>query len=96
MIDFPTVREISKIRSEILRNYKINERGMISSPGKFESEMLYVPYFWNLGLEGSADRDNGKIFGFDISPEEKFVFPELRGRRTVKLYERDDGFVVEL
>lgn len=79
-----------------MRDYKVNERGIISSPGKFEGERRYVPYFWNLGLEGSADRDDGKVFGFDITPEEKFIFHELRNRRTVKLYERDDGFVCEI
>lgn len=96
MIDANIVRVIANLRLQILKDYRVSARGCISSPGKFEGEMLYVPYFWNLGLEGGADRDDGKVFGFDISPEEKFAFPELRGRRTVKLYERDDGFVCEI
>jgi len=47
--------------------------------------------------EGLADRDDGRVLGFDIIPEEKAVFgPLLKGRRTVKLYENDQGFVIEI
>ena len=28
--------------------------------------------------------------------EDKQQFPELKGRRTIKLYQRDDGFVCEV
>ena len=64
-------------------------------PGKFEGCAPYVSYFWSLYLEGCADRDDGKVLGFDITNEDKALFPELKGRRTVRLYETDAGFVVE-
>lgn len=83
-------------RGEITKAYAVNENGVITSPGMFEGEMLYVPHYWEMFLEGFADRDDGKVLGFDILPEDRQQFPELgKRRRTVKLYQRDDGFVCE-
>lgn len=76
--------------------YKINSRNIIVSPGKFEGEKRYVPYFWDAFLNGMADRDDGEVIGFDVTAEDKIMFPELKRRRTVKLYERSDGFVCEI
>lgn len=82
-------------RKDIERDYVI-ENGRIQSPGKFEGEMLYVPFFWDIGMDGFADRDDGNVLGFDVSATDKTEFPELKGRRTVKLLQRDDGFVCEV
>lgn len=68
----------------------------VTRPGKFEGEAPYVPYFWEAFLNGFADRDDGKVLGFDVRAEDKAIFPELKHRRTVKLYETDQGFVVEV
>ena len=68
---------------------------IVSHPGKFESCCAYVPYFWDVYMDGMADRDDGKILGFDIMSEDKEMFPELKRRRTVNLYETDDGFICE-
>ena len=83
-------------REEILEDHDVNELGIIVGPGKFEGEMLYVPHFWDIYLDGWADRDDGVVLGFDVQPEDKEQFPELKRRRTVKLYQRDDGFVCEI
>jgi len=82
-------------RQQIEKDYNVVQ-GIIRSPGKFEGEAIYVPYFWDAFLNGGADRDNGSVLGFDLTPEDKLEFPELIGRRTVKLMERSDGFVVEV
>lgn len=68
----------------------------VARPGKFEGEARYVPYFWQAFLNGCADRDDGTVLGFDVTAEDKALFPELKRRHTVKLIERDDGFVVEV
>lgn len=68
----------------------------ITSPGKFQGEGRHVPFFWNLAMRGFADRDDGVVFGFDLTSKDKDLFPELKGRRTVRLLEREDGFVVEV
>ena len=81
-------------RQDIEKDYRV-ENGVIRTPGKFEGEAVYVPYFWEAFLNGMADRDNGRVLGFDLTADDKAMFPELKGRRTVRLYERDDGFVCE-
>jgi hypothetical protein len=83
-------------RTELTSLYKIDDAGRIRSPGQFEGEMIYVPYFWDTYLDGFADRDDGHVLGFDVTTEDKAEFPELRRRRTVRLIQRDDGFVCEV
>lgn len=68
----------------------------VNRPGKFEGERRYVPYYWRIYLDGCADRDNGRILGFDVTDEDKAIFPELRRRRAISLRETDSGFVVEV
>jgi len=69
---------------------------IVNQPGKFEGEAAYVPYFWEAYLDGCADRDDGTVLGFDVSSEDKEIFPELKRRRTVKLIEDSQGFVREV
>lgn len=68
----------------------------VTRPGKFEGEAVYVPYFWEAYLDGFADRDDGRTIGFNVSAEDKAIFPELRGRKTVRLVEDGAGFVREV
>lgn len=82
-------------RLDIIKSYTVDERGIIRSPGQFEGERVYVPHFWDLFLNGQADRDDGRVLGFDVTADDRKEFPELKGRRTVRLYQRDDGFVCE-
>jgi len=84
-----------EIRDAIYREFHI-VNGRITNPGKFEGEQSYVPYFYECFLNGCADRDDGRILGFDVSAEDKALFPALRRRRTVKLIETDQGFVCEV
>lgn len=79
-------------REEIELDYDI-EDGIIRSPGKFEGEPIYVPYFWQLGLEGFADDDDGDEFVFDLGPEELQMWPELGDGRRLTLSEDSSGFV---
>lgn len=77
------------------KTYRTDARGRILDPGKFEGEMIYVPYFWEAYLNGFADRDDGRIIGFNITPKDRELFPEL-SKRTVRLRETDTGFVCEV
>lgn len=80
-------------RQEIIKDYKVKS-GVILSPGKFEGEMLYAPYFYALLLlgEGEFDADTGDT-SFDITKEDIEEFPELKGCDIVYLSEDEDGFV---
>lgn len=90
-------------RQQILQDYQV-KNGRIASPGKFEGEPIFAPYFWDLGLMGCADNDNGSVFlfqfAFNSSTDDQKIaeeFPELRqwlGRkRSLKLQEDSQGFI---
>ena len=85
-------------RQEIERDYKVQD-GIIRSPGKFEGERVYVPYFWDDYLNGCCNgfayRSDETTIVFGVSQEDRAMFPELGHKRTVRLYEREDGFVCE-
>jgi hypothetical protein len=88
-------------RLDILSNYEVNNAGVITSPGKFEGQMLYLPFFWDVFLNGFADDDNGNKITILISPEDIKMFPEIIGWRgcgkiMVQFRETDQGFVVEV
>lgn len=84
-------------REEIIKDYNVDANGVIRRPGKFEGEMLYVPYFWQMGLEGMADDDDGQVYKFRLTPKDRKMFPELsRSKHVVRLMERSDGFVLEV
>jgi hypothetical protein len=83
---------MGKVTPEKMAEFEEDVKG----PGKFEGEARYVPYYWSVFLEGFADRDDGKILSFNVSAEDKENFPELKRRKVIKLYEREDGFVVEI
>lgn len=81
-------------RQDIERDYQV-VAGRITNPGQFEGEAVYVPYFWEAFLNGMSDRDDGDVIGFDLTLEDKEIFPELKRKRTVRLLQRNDGFVCE-
>lgn len=80
-------------RAEILKMYDVDEHGVIRSPGKFEGEMLYVPYFWQAYLNGGADNDDGEYLRFDVNEHDLALYPELEGLVMVVLRENGNGFV---
>lgn len=79
-------------RKTIIKNYDIRN-GIIKSPGKFEGEAIYAPYFWNLILNGAADEDNGIETTIYVLKEDLELFPELEGITKVTLFCDSFGFV---
>ena len=76
------------------QGYRVDAHGIIRNPGKFEGEPAYVPEFWEAGLDGGADRDDGRCWGFDLSAADKAKYPGLlKGRRTIRICQDDQGFV---
>ena len=78
---------------EMNNDYKVNDNNQIVSPGKFENEMRYAPYFYDKWNNGCADEDNGKWAVFYINDEDKREFPELSTAVKYTIEENDDGFV---
>lgn len=81
-------------RQDIERDYDV-ENGIIRSLGRFEGEAIYVPYFWEVYLDGFASDDDGQHIMFEVTDEDREQFPELVGRKWVTLYESETGFVCE-
>lgn len=81
-----------------------NDGVRITAPGKFEGCPVFAPHYWQIGLEGFADSDNGQVFTFKFTNKElgnhgqdHLWATELRiwlGRsRTLKMREDSQGFV---
>jgi len=79
-------------REDILSNYEVRD-GHIVSPDKFEGEWLYAPYFYEDSLNGTWDENRDGILYCVPSFEEHKLFPELKGKRFIHLYEDAYGFV---
>jgi hypothetical protein len=91
----PCISEI-RTRRDVENYFDLDLRGIITTPGKFQGELVYVPYFWEKGLDGWADDELGdEGYLFFTTPEDAKEFPELRGKDRVIVREREDGFVYE-
>jgi hypothetical protein len=86
-------------RNEIEQEFSLTSRGTIKAPGKFEGEMLWVPYFYEATSMGESDADfsfgDGDTWvGFLIFQGGDFKeFPELEGSYGISLEENSQGFV---
>ena len=72
--------------------------GIIRSHGKFEGECVWVPYYWDLALDGEGEDevgDDGEIMAtrFTVDSEEADAFGLPCGA-TVELFEDSQGFVI--
>lgn len=78
-----------------------NDGQRITALGKFEGEPIFAPHYWQLGLEGLADRDDGQTFTFhfafnttDADCAFRSELQQWLGRkRTLNLREDSQGFV---
>lgn len=86
-------------RHDIINQYGVDSKtGRITSPGKFEGEMLYAVYYWEWMLNGDGENmedDDGTLYTvFDVAPEDRVLFPEIPDSiYKVALMEADCGFV---
>lgn len=79
-------------RQDILNNFSVDSNNVIVSPGKFENEMIYAPYFYDLFLNGCAD-DCGEEISFEVNKEDREQFPELAAVKKIKMVIDDFGSV---
>lgn len=79
-------------RKDVLDQYEV-EDGVIRSPGKFEGEAVFVPYLWEVYLNGGATEDDGEIITIDIDDDDRQMFPELLTVVRAYLEESSTGFV---
>lgn len=69
-------------------------KALVSGPGKFENEPIYAPYYYDIMMQGGADIT---MFPgtdqFTVTKEDRLIFPELKGIKTIIQSEDDNGFV---
>jgi len=77
-----------------LDSYNWNSYGIITDPGKFEGEMLYIPYFWQVSLDGCGEfRSTDSTVSVDIEDFDVKTFEDwLDYFRTRKL-DKVEGLV---
>lgn len=84
-------------REELEQAFGPTRAGVIVAPGKFEGEPIYVPYFWDLVLDGNSNDtidDDGNLYSeILISREDRERFPEIPEGSKIVLWEDSNGFV---
>lgn len=80
-------------RQDVLKEYQVNDKGIITNKGKFEGEKLYVPYFFDAVMNGFSDEIGESLDIFILTKEDKTEFPELKDVFAVVLEHSDNGFV---
>lgn len=84
--------------NDVAMDYQYTTKdGVIVSPGKFEGEPAWLPYFYTLWNDGGAD-DEILIHGtttaiFNIDASDVTRFPALAGVRQIYVWEDSQGFV---
>jgi hypothetical protein len=83
-------------RDEIMRQYDVNKKGVILTPGRFAGQMLYIPYFWDKYLSGCADDTTGDFITFYITDDDRREFPELGQAESITFIEIGRTLICEL
>jgi hypothetical protein len=80
-------------REEILKTYTVLN-GRITSPGKFEHEPIYAPYFYEDSMNGFWHEDRNGSYWTEVTVLDRQMFPEIPARkRTIHVSEDEMGFV---
>ena len=94
--------EIKDFTQNIREEYDVVD-GIILNPGKFECECEWVPYYWELAMNGEGEdvaeyTDDGEIAGeiafrFTVDSDEADAFG-LECGATVEVFQDSQGFVI--
>ena len=89
--------KIKDLVQNIREEYDVKD-GIIQNPGKYELEHVWVPYYWDLALDGDGEDeldDDGEVLAtrFVGDSEEAEAFG-LECGATVELFEDSQGFVI--
>ena len=97
------MNSVKSVRVEIESEFDVVD-GIIRNPGKFEGEAVWVPYFWDLVMDGDGEEvfdEDGELVAtrFKVDAEEEEAFAdvldgELACGSTVELFGDSQGFVI--
>jgi hypothetical protein len=79
-------------RDQILNTYE-TENDTITTPGKFEGEPIYTPYFYELAMNGAGNIITANSVVFTLAKSDTDQFPSLKGFKNVELTVSPSGFV---
>jgi hypothetical protein len=79
---------------QIEKDYQVVD-GIILSPGKFEFQPRYMPYFYEVYLDGLFSILPHGVISIEVWEEDKNLFSELRPRKRVRFIITEQGFVEE-
>lgn len=92
-----TGTDMTELAAQVRADYRTNANGVIQNPGKYEGEMIYVPYFDDvLAMDGGGDgwSEDGNSCRIPIVTMDREFFPEIpRDAVCITLRYSDDGFV---
>lgn len=88
-------------RADILAAYKVDDMGVIVSPGQFEATSIFTPHFWEATLDGTAEELDYMQDGAGqyvalvaIEPEDFAEFPEIpAGMAFAVVTQSEQGFI---
>ncbi len=83
-------------RELVFTMFQVDEAGIIRTPGPFEGQNLYIPYFWYLHISGYREDVQDGIVTFQVRMEDRAQFPELAHRDIVRLQQQGNNTIVEL
>lgn len=83
-------------RELVFTMFQVDEVGIIRTPGPFEGQNLYIPYFWYLYISGYREDVRDGIITFQIRMEDRAQFPELANQDVVRLKQHGNGMIIEI
>ena len=82
---------------QFAQEFDVDKYGLIINPGKFEREVQYTPYFYNLTMHSAQDDikyiDDWVYDVFNVTQSDRELFPDLIGIDKVSINTDNNGFV---
>ena len=91
-----TKKELTRLGYHLMMKhvYRLNQHKVITSPGKFEDEMYYLPFFYDLYLQGdNTGTTQEDVIYFHLTEDDKKQFPELEDENYLWFYHSEQGFI---
>ena len=73
------------LRSQIDRNFRLDQTGCIVNPGLFHGQPIWTPYYYDLYCDGIGYTLIGEIAVFEVLTEDRREFPELGETDYIRL-----------
>jgi len=82
--------------SDYREQFTVNDEDEIQTHGIFYQEHISIPYFWESAMNGDAVDlvyNDGTLYFMTIGDSDLEVFPELKDRYGLCLYQHENGYI---